>query len=174
MDNDLTRHINISTGKLKNETILCPLDGETLGKYIKTLRKMQGKALTGVGNEVKMSYQQVKKYEDNTTSISIKNANKLFEALDCKIEILLTADNTQDKHKLNSETFGQYIKNLRILQCKTLTDVGKAAKVSYQQVKKYENNKTAISIKNANKIVKALGFEMEILLTPIEKESSNS
>ncbi len=66
---------------------------------------------------------------------------------------------------LDNKKIGSFLKSMRLIKLMTLMDIQNITKISYQQIKKYEENKSRISINNLQLILSALGLSCTLNIT---------
>lgn len=79
--------------------------------------------------------------------------------------MLLDSDISSFKFDLDNATIAKTIKILRLISEKNLADIGNQLGISYQQVSKYEMNKSKINIDKLIKIFNALGYSLSLTIT---------
>ncbi len=74
---------------------------------------------------------------------------------------------------LDNKKVGSLLKSIRLIKSMTLVDIETITGISYQQIKKYEDNKSRISIANLNRVITALGLKAELVIVsnPIKKDA---
>ena len=73
---------------------------------------------------------------------------------------------------LDNKKVGSLLKSIRLIKSMTLVDIEGITGISYQQIKKYEDNKSRISITNLRRVIEALGLKAELVITstPAKKQ----
>lgn len=74
---------------------------DTIGNLIKIIRKTQGMSQMKLAEKLGVSYQQVQKYENGTTNITLTRLAQIAKALDIPAQTLITADPTISADKSN-------------------------------------------------------------------------
>jgi len=72
------------------------LDNKRVGSLLKSIRLIKSMTLVDMETITGISYQQIKKYEDNKSRISIANLKRVLEALDLKAELVISSASTQE------------------------------------------------------------------------------
>jgi hypothetical protein len=107
---------------------------------------------------------QNKKIKNGTVGDpSNEKANNLLNVL------LQTSDNEQGNFEINldldNKKIGSFLKSMRLIKLMTLMDIQNTTNISYQQIKKYEENKSRISVNNLELILGALGLSCTLHIT---------
>jgi transcriptional regulator with XRE-family HTH domain len=79
--------------------------------------------------------------------------------------MLLDSDISSCKFDLDNATIAKAMKGLRLILEKALKDIENQTGISYQQVRKYEMNKSKINIDALTKIFDALGYSLSLTIT---------
>jgi hypothetical protein len=91
------------------------------------------------------------------------------------------SDETQEEEQniyltsiLDNKKIGSLLKSIRLIKSMTLVDIETITGISYQQIKKYEDNKSRISITNLKRVIEALGLKAELIITsaPAKKQET--
>jgi hypothetical protein len=72
------------------------LDNKRVGSLLKSIRLIKSMTLVDMETITGISYQQIKKYEDNKSRISIANLKMVLDALDLKAELVISSASTQE------------------------------------------------------------------------------
>ncbi len=87
-----------------------------------------------------------------------------------QFDVCKSADNDLEYQDINLTTIldnkkiGSFLKSIRLIKSMTLLDIEAITGISYQQVKKYEDNKSRISILSLNTLMDALGLKAELVI----------
>ncbi len=65
---------------------------------------------------------------------------------------------------LDNKKIGSLLKSIRLIKSMTLIDIQNITGISYQQIKKYEDNKSKISIESLKVVLQALGLSAELVI----------
>ncbi len=76
------------------------MDRKALGRKIKTLRREKGFSQSDLAEKLKVSYQQIQKYENGTSSLSLDRLVAISKALEILPEALLVEEKTEDYRAL--------------------------------------------------------------------------
>jgi transcriptional regulator with XRE-family HTH domain len=71
------------------------MDRKALGRKIKTLRREKGFSQSDLAERLKVSYQQIQKYENGTSSLSLDRLIAISKALEILPEALLVEEKTE-------------------------------------------------------------------------------
>lgn len=64
-------------------------DRTVMGELIKRLRKSSGMSQTELARRLNISYQQVQKYENGTSELTVRRLRQVAEVLDVPVDVLL-------------------------------------------------------------------------------------
>ena len=65
---------------------------------------------------------------------------------------------------LDNKKIGSLLKSIRLIKAMTLIDIEAITGISYQQIKKYEDSKSKISIESLKVVLQALGLSAELVI----------
>jgi hypothetical protein len=102
--------------------------------------------------------------------MQIKKSKNLRGSSNNLLNVLLQSNGDNDGNfnvtlELDNAKIGSFLKSMRLIKLMTLMDIQNATKISYQQIKKYEENKSRISINNLASILEALGLYSSLQIT---------
>ncbi len=99
----LIKMLNHDTSEEENDNniyLTTFLDNKKVGNLLKSIRLIKSMTLVDIEAITGISYQQIKKYEDNKSRISIANLKMVLEALDLKAELVISSISFKEKEEV--------------------------------------------------------------------------